>query len=715
MRDRRGFTLVELTVIAPIVILLIGSFIALAVNLTGEVLSSRGANVLVYDVQDALGRIEQDVKLSTTYLAETNIDFSSTKQGYGGTTSAGSTVPFSNVDKSSSGGSSASLILNSLVTTNNPLSSSSKLVYLKDEPNPCSSFAEYSKNRPMSMNIVYFVDQDNTLWRRVIMPSNYATASARCGDAPWQIPTCIYGYNATALTFCKANDERLVSGVSPSDFVFNYYATAASTTPSSVAVNSAAPTQDRNVALQSTPTVEVSITARQTIAGRDVEHTGSVRATRLETNASAIAVAEAPTSAPAAPQPSFKVTDGHIVTVTWPRVAGASSYRIDYQIKANNGTCDAASSGTWTTGATSLTNDQRTYTISAGGHNDRVCVRLRATNSYGSSAYGTGDVLIPLWAPLILQNGWTAYGYEYAAPSYTKTKAGLVMLRGMAKKLGTTSTNEVLAQLPPDYRPADPRLIFTLSRASNVWGRIDIADTGNIHLYTSSTGWTSLETVRFTAATESYTRTYPTLLNSWVNYNTATHSAASYVKDSAGRVVLQGLIKNGTNTDNTPLFTLPATHAPPQYLHLLAHGASSGASGVGVNTSNQVVAKGYSANTYYSISSNYLSASSGVTWNNMTLQNSWTTYAGYATPQYAKASDGVVHLKGLIKGGTTSDGTVITTLPAGFRPKQRLLFTALNSGVYIRVDVHANGNVTIHSATNNGWIALESISFYPEQ
>ena len=39
-----GFTVVELLVIAPIVILTIGAFVATIVNMTGEVLASRGAN-----------------------------------------------------------------------------------------------------------------------------------------------------------------------------------------------------------------------------------------------------------------------------------------------------------------------------------------------------------------------------------------------------------------------------------------------------------------------------------------------------------------------------------------------------------------------------------------------------------------------------------------------------------------------------------------------
>ena len=52
----RGFTLVEMMVIAPIVILAIGAFITLIVNLTGEIMSSRGSNMVTYNVQNALNQ-----------------------------------------------------------------------------------------------------------------------------------------------------------------------------------------------------------------------------------------------------------------------------------------------------------------------------------------------------------------------------------------------------------------------------------------------------------------------------------------------------------------------------------------------------------------------------------------------------------------------------------------------------------------------------------
>ena len=56
-------------------------------------------------------------------------------------------------------------------------------------------------------------------------------------------------------------------------------------------------------------------------------------------------------------------------------------------------------------------------------------------------------------------------------------------------------------------------------------------------------------------------RQTPTLLNSWVNYGTA-YESACYWKDKCGMVHLAGLIKSGTTTAETVIFTLPTGYRP---------------------------------------------------------------------------------------------------------------------------------------------------------
>ena len=56
-------------------------------------------------------------------------------------------------------------------------------------------------------------------------------------------------------------------------------------------------------------------------------------------------------------------------------------------------------------------------------------------------------------------------------------------------------------------------------------------------------------------------RQTPTLLNSWVNYGSG-YESASYFKDKCGVVHLAGMVKSGTTTAETVIFTLPEGYRP---------------------------------------------------------------------------------------------------------------------------------------------------------
>lgn len=67
-------------------------------------------------------------------------------------------------------------------------------------------------------------------------------------------------------------------------------------------------------------------------------------------------------------------------------------------------------------------------------------------------------------------------------------------------------------------------------------------------------------------------------------------------------------------------------------------------------------------------------------WTNITLANGWSNFgAPYSNAQARIASDGFVHLRGLLTTGTRTDGTIIGTLPAGMLPPtQKYLSTTSN-------------------------------------
>ena len=99
------------------------------------------------------------------------------------------------------------------------------------------------------------------------------------------------------------------------------------------------------------------------------------------------------------------------------------------------------------------------------------------------------------------------------------------------------------------------------------------------------------------------------------------------------------------------------------------------------------------------------------------FQNSWAAYSNsaYQAPAfYIDGATNVVHLTGIAAGGTTTQGTVIFTLPAGFRPNYNEQFAVINNNSFGSVQVGSNGQVTIQSGGNTT-LSFSGISFRATQ
>lgn len=692
----RGFTIIELLVIAPVVILTIGAFIAVIVNMTGEVLATRAANVLAYDIQDTLTRIEEDVRLSSTFLAESNITMTAPQGFDNGTTT------FKNIDSTNGN----MLILNTLATTDNPLFEATGLIYLANQPNGCTS-PSVTQNKPMAMNIVYFVLEDpvtevNSLWRRTIAASDYATAGCA---VPWQQPSCnptFMTQSPGSSTFCRTQDTRLLDYVDPADFVIEYFTSADTTTADTVA-STDPDIADRNAALQSATTVGVTINVSKTAGGREISQSSRLRATKLDINASTLAPVTA-TTPPGTPAVSTSINNPTSVVVTWPAVSGAESYTVDYNV---NG-------GAWINGFTGQ--NTTSYTVPEVAHTDTVNTRVSATNTAGTSTFGTSSITIPRWTPFVLQNNWTDYGNVFSTSGYTKTSAGMVVLKGLVKG-GTVGCSTPIATLPVGYRP-EAKLIFENSSNSAV-GRLDVDLNGEVRACGGSNAWFSLDGFTFMPSDVSFTGLTP-LLNGWINYGSA-HADAAYMTDSNGRVHVKGVIRNGTVAGGTPIDNLPVGSRPSEYLHMVNY--NSGAAGhISIDNSGNLLAKG-GGNGFLSTQAMFI-PSGRATGTNCTTQwcnispllNGWVWYGGiYATPQYTKTADGMVLLKGLIRSGSS----YIADLPAGYCPKQQLLLTNVAADAWGRLDITAatsdtSGCRLLYAGGSTTWFSLDAATWMAE-
>lgn len=100
-------------------------------------------------------------------------------------------------------------------------------------------------------------------------------------------------------------------------------------------------------------------------------------------------------------------------------------------------------------------------------------------------------------------------------------------------------------------------------------------------------------------------------------------------------------------------------------------------------------------------------------WTSLTLGNGWGSFGSiYAPAQYYKDREGWVYLRGLVAGGTMTLGTVLATLPVGYRPATKQMFSCYSNGVMQRLDIHNTGAMQTGTTwAQNLYVSLDQIRF----
>lgn len=693
-RKAHGFTLVEVVVIAPILILVLGGFVVALVTMVGDTLASRDANALVFSTQSSLDRIEQDVRLATGFQSSSGIQQLPQGQDANYTGTASFTATATN-----------HLIMAVPATTVNPLDSSRQIVYYANQPNPCGGNQSY--NTPLTATVIYFV-YNNALYRRVIMPNYTLTAgqpNTVCA-APWQQNSCSPGYTNAR---CQTQDSKLLDNVSSLDLA--YYSNPMST--SDLGASNAA----------SAVTLGVTINTSRNSSGQTLTHSANLRATRINSTVAATSVPLAFTTQPVDTYAAVADTN-----ITFTAVA-PNNPTYTWERSTNNG-----SSWSVITGATSSTLTIPSVDMTWNGNKFRAV----AIDEFGRViTSNTATLTVGLWGSFAYENNWRDYAATtYPGGQYTKTSAGLVVLRGLVAG-GTESWNNTIATLPPEYRPANRMMFYVGSYTTDTsvrnssYGRVDILPTGEVKFMTGSNTWVALDQIRFMAngAPCSISTDITPLLSGWVNYASG-YDNLSVCRNSSGIIVTKGLVRSGTSTSGTQIGAMPAGYQSLEHRILPAADGQSSVHTSRINNSIGIysystgfVARGKLIN-YLSANNIYAANNGAVTWQTPSPVNGgWVTYSSsFATLQYGKTSDNIVMLKGLVKDGATAPDTVIFRLPSGFRPSKRVL----SSGVvyspdaaksymeHARIDVDIDGDVILHSGANSSWTSFDAINFYAD-
>lgn len=242
--SQAGFTLIEMLVIAPLVILVITGFIGIMISLTGDVMVSSSRSKLAFDTQAALDRIEQDVRITAQFVSTTGSLPS--PEGRDNATQAFSV-------------SANTLVLQTYLTTNDPGNprQARNLVYTKrNSTDPCDA-ANKIYNRPSTGYVIYFT-ANNSLWRRTV-----PAPEQRC-DTPWQRNSCTENFVGQGV--CSLRDEKILEDVASVSFATTYLTNADTATPTNPSTAN---------------TLQLTFTTQKRIAGTTLSHQASLRATKI--------------------------------------------------------------------------------------------------------------------------------------------------------------------------------------------------------------------------------------------------------------------------------------------------------------------------------------------------------------------------------------------------------------------------------------------------
>ena len=96
-------------------------------------------------------------------------------------------------------------------------------------------------------------------------------------------------------------------------------------------------------------------------------------------------------------------------------------------------------------------------------------------------------------------------------------------------------------------------------------------------------------------------------------------------------------------------------------------------------------------------------------WITPTLNSGFTNYAvPYGPVKYRKIGN-IVNIQGITN--QASANSTVFTLPVGYRPERRIIFSAQNANGLGRLDIEQNGDVIMNAIASSSWFSLNCIFF----
>jgi Tfp pilus assembly protein PilE len=250
-----GFTLIEVLIIAPILVLMVATLVMLMVNLTTESIISSRESMLVAEVNTALDVIEDTVPLSSEFLVQKESNFS---DPYGNNNS-GALITHTGTSPSL-----RALLTRTYATSLSPKDPNREPVYINI--NGCTP-SVIGTNPVAASNIIFFVRNGN-LYRRTLTDTSRPTCNTM-----FQQQSCPPEI-ATPNAICKAKDSLVLTDVTKFDIA--YYLNSQDTAPISDVYSSTNPD-----VIEDAEKVVITLGAARTTAGTEFKYTSNITISRV--------------------------------------------------------------------------------------------------------------------------------------------------------------------------------------------------------------------------------------------------------------------------------------------------------------------------------------------------------------------------------------------------------------------------------------------------
>lgn len=314
-------------------------------------------------------------------------------------------------------------------------------------------------------------------------------------------------------------------------------------------------------------------------------------------------------------------------------------------------------------------------------------------------------------------------GGVYSSMAFRMDSEGWVHMKGLAANgVNAMGAGGTIFTLPFGYRPS--RMYYAPAIVGgSLAGYIRVSTTGVVDVFSdaagASNGFISFEGVRFPCAAipASDLEFYPLEVTSTRVIAPYTDWPMSLWKRKTGMVEVMGLQGACAAGQVAKVMAI----APNEISTMFPFVDAS------TNTKPAEVDSGYgfyipvTTATYTIVHSEFGLANIENKWTTMAMSNSWVPYGYTTTGRWVGASfwkdpDGFVHLRGLVKTGSSATAT-IATLPSGYRPAKTSLFltqSALGTGA-CRIDITNAGVISAQAGGSTTYTSLGGICFYADQ